>query len=246
MALRIPPETTARQVDFVVERLELAPGTHVLDLACGHGRHSIELARRGMRVTGLDLSAPSLEIARRHARDAEVDVEFVQQDMRDLAAEARFDAVVNLFTAFGYFADEADDARVIEHVGRALRPGGRFLVDLLNPLWLARNYQPKVWDELEEGMLFLEEREWDSTTWRNSAVWTFVRPSGERSELRHPLRVYSFPEFATQLRAAGLEPERAWGSFDGEEYGLDARRMIVVARRAAETPAATLAAAPID
>src|ERR671915_275095 len=97
VALRISDERTQAQVDFLVEALGVQPGARILDLACGHGRHSLELARRGYRVTGRDLSAPSLDVARDRAGAEGLDVELGQCDMRDIPFEDTFDAVVNLF-----------------------------------------------------------------------------------------------------------------------------------------------------
>ena len=128
IALSIPDERADQQTDFVVSALELAPGARVLDLACGHGRHSARLARLGFDVTGLDVSASSLELA----RETEPAAEYVEGDMREIPVEDEsFDAVINLFTAFGYFEDEDDDQRVLNEVARVLRPGGAFLIDTL-------------------------------------------------------------------------------------------------------------------
>lgn len=226
-------ERTAREVDFLVEQLELSPGSTVLDLACGHGRHSVELARRGCRVTGLDFSAPSLALARRLASEADVEVEWREADMRELDAEGRFDAVVNLFTAFGYFEQESDDARVLARVACALRPGGHFLLDTVNPPALFGRFQPLSWEELADGTLFAEERGYDIRRGRSTARWRFVRPGGERRELRHSLRLYTYPELARLLTTAGLEVDGDWGAFDGSELTRETWRMIVRARRPA-------------
>jgi SAM-dependent methyltransferase len=225
------PERTAREVDFVVERLGLEPAARVLDLACGHGRHTVELARRGFRVTGLDLSEPSLARAREAAHAEGVDVELVHGDMRELPWEDEFDAVVNLFTAFGYFAEQADDERVLGEVERALRPGGSFLLDVVSLFLLARGFRARDWQQLEGGRTMLEDRDYDPLTGRSNVTWTFVAPTGERSELRHSLRVYTLPELRGMLERAGLEVAEAWGGFDGEPYGFEGRRLIVHARR---------------
>ena len=101
---RYPAEATAAEVEFLIEALALGPGTRVLDLACGHGRHSVELARHGCAVTGVDLSEPSLALAAARAAEAGVDLRLERADMRRIAFDAEFDAVINMFTAFGYFA----------------------------------------------------------------------------------------------------------------------------------------------
>ncbi len=224
-------ESALPQVEFVVGELGLEPGARVLDLACGHGRHAVELARRGYRVTGLDLSERSLVLAREAA--AGLEIEFVHADMRELDYEGEFDAVVNLFTAFGYFEDEAENELVLERVARALKPGGGFLIDVISQPWLMRNFQARDWRDAGDGVAMLEERSYDPFTGRSSAVWTFLRSDGERSQLFHSLRVYTLPELASMLRRAGLEVTGVWGDWEGAAYGLDTPRLIVRAVRPA-------------
>ena len=231
LAPEIPPERTLREVEFVVEKLGLDAGARVLDLACGHGRHSLELARRGLRVTGVDLSPRSLEQAREAAAGEGLAIDFVQADMRELDFDAEFDAAVNLFTAIGYFETDDEDRAVFERVARALRPGGGFLIDTINPLGLASRFQPRLWEELSDGIVMLTEHDWDLQAGRNRAVWTFVRPDGARSELRHVVRMYAPWEVVALLRDAGFEVEEGWGDFEGAPLGHNARRIILLARR---------------
>jgi D-alanine-D-alanine ligase len=233
IALHIPAERTTREVDFVVEALALEPGARVLDLACGHGRHSLELARRGYRVTGLDLSEPSLAIARQAASQASLDVEFIHGDMREIPFTGEFDAVINLFTAFGYLENEAEDQRVLDSVARALKPEGGFLIDTINALWLFRHFEPHGWQELEDGTLLLEDRRYNPLTGRNEVTWQLIHPDGTRHQQSHSLRLYTLVELATMLCRASLRVEATWGDFEGAEYGLDTRRMIVLARKQA-------------
>jgi SAM-dependent methyltransferase len=175
LAREQPPERTLQEVDFAVEKLALEPGARVLDLACGHGRHSVELARRGFRVTGVDLSPRSLELAREAAAADGLAVDFVRADMRELDFDAEFDDAINLFTAFGYFESDDEDRGVLERVARALRPGGGFLIDTGSALGLARRFQPRLWEEVGDGVPMLHEHEWDVLAGRNRAVWTFIR-----------------------------------------------------------------------
>src|SRR5438876_8502549 len=104
--------TTLQEVEGVAKILHLRQGSRVLDLACGAGRHSIELAKRGLEVVGYDLSEPLLKAARAAARKASARVTFVHGDMRDLPYHGEFDAVVNLFTSFGYFEEDRKSTRL--------------------------------------------------------------------------------------------------------------------------------------
>jgi SAM-dependent methyltransferase len=219
-----------RQVAFLVGQLGLGDGSRVLDLACGRGRIAIPLAQHECRVTGLDLSPRSLERARGDAKSAGVELELIERDMRELDAEAAFDAVVNVFSSFGYFPEQSDDERVLAQVARALAPGGQFLIDTINTVAIAAEFKPLNWTELEDGTLFLERRRYDHLTGRHEASWTFVRPDGARSEIRHSMRGYTVPELVRMLDAVGLEVDGAWGSWEGTELG-DGTRTILRARK---------------
>ncbi|HYX86935.1 MAG TPA: class I SAM-dependent methyltransferase [Gaiellales bacterium] len=141
---RSPAEATAAEVDFLALALGLTDGARVLDLACGHGRHSVELARRGCVVTWVDLSEPSLELAATRAAEAGVDVRLELADMRRIGFEGEFDAVINMFTAFGYFADEADDRLVLERVAAALVPRGACLLETINPVGVFPRFEARM------------------------------------------------------------------------------------------------------
>lgn len=226
-----PPERTRAQVDFVLQVAELPPGAAVLDLCCGHGRHSVELARRGYRVTGLDLSMPSLALARAAAAEASVQAEFVQGDMRRIPHRAAFDLVINLFTAFGYLEDEAEDQQVLHSIAQALKPGGRLVLDTINHAWLMRHLEPRGWSQLDDGTILLEEHEFDLERGRNNVTWTFLYPDGRRHVQSHSLRVYTLAELALMLRAARLALRQVWGGFQGQPFTLDSRRMILLAEQ---------------
>jgi SAM-dependent methyltransferase len=231
IALSAPDERTLKEVDFVVEKLELEPGARILDVACGHGRHTVELARRGYRMTGVDLSPRSIELAREAAERDGLEVAFVQRDMREIDFEVEFDAAINLFTAFGYFDEEDENQRVLDAVERALLPGGSFLIDTINLLGLTRRYQARMWEE-HQGTPMLMLNEYDLLRGRNNSTWTFLKPDGSRTELRHSLRVYAPHELASMLERAGLAVVGSWGGFDGSELSVESWRLILRARKA--------------
>jgi SAM-dependent methyltransferase len=227
---RYPVEATAAEVDFLVEALDVRRGTRLLDLACGHGRHSVELALRGCSVTGVDLSEPSLQLAGARAAEAGVDVRLERADMRAIAYEREFDAVINMFTAFGYFATDAENGQVLDRVAAALVPGGRFLLEVVNPTAVFARFEARGWHELSDGTLMLEERAYDAVRGRFETGWTFTRGGG-RSVRRFSHRAYTAPELEAMASAAGLEVERFFGGLDGSDLEMGSRRMVMLARR---------------
>ncbi len=236
---------TAGQCDFLVEALELPPGARVLDLCCGQGRVSVELARRGFAVTGLDLSEYLLGLAKgraeqvplgmplaseRDARGTGVGVEWAHRDMRDLPWEGEFDAVVSVFTSFGYLETDEEDEKVLGAVQRALKPGGRLLLDVHNREWTAIRFQPRDWCEYE-GHLVLDEETWDERKGRITMTRTIIAPDGSRRETGFTLRIYAPSEMNRMLERAGLEWERTYGGWDASQYTALSRGMMVVARK---------------
>jgi SAM-dependent methyltransferase len=220
------------EIDAIV-RLLPSPPAHVLDLACGPGRHAVRLAERGYTVTGVDSSAEFLEVARAVATERGLSsVEFVEGDMRALTFERSFDVVLNLFTAWGYFDDDTNQ-RVLHSVATALRPRGRFVLDVMNRDWLASAYVSKDWVELRDGAFVVSERAFDPVAGTNIVSHRWHAPDGEARERHHRLRVYTATELDQMLRVAGLEPTAWYGGFDLEPLRFRSRRLLVVSERTA-------------
>lgn len=223
------PEETELEVAAIWDRLELQLGLRLLDVACGHGRHTLPLARRGIAVTGVDTSDGSLASAREAAAAAGVEVEYVRCDMRELPWTGAFDAAIHLFSSFGYFDQQAEDERALQAIARALRPDGLFLIDTVNIVAILRGFTPTDSFELPDGRLLIDQRQYDPRRGRMNDVWTFA--GAERHRLESSMRVYTYPELAAMLRRAGLEPVADWGGFDGCEFDLDSFRLQLLARR---------------
>lgn len=233
-AYQFTEERARKETDFAVRALDLKPGELVLDLCCGQGRHAVILASGGCNVTGLDLSEQYLKLTAEEAEKRGVPVETVRADMREIPFEAHFDAVVNMFSSFGYLESEAEDAKVLSSIHRALKPGGRVLLDLLNRDWVVDNYIQNDWHRDPDGRLYLEHRELDLLTSRNHVTFTEIAPDGAIRDVGgHHIRLYTLREVAGMIEAAGLTYESVYGGFDGEAYGIGTRRMIVIARKPA-------------
>jgi SAM-dependent methyltransferase len=222
-------QLAAREAEPLTKLLRLKPGARVLDLCCGPGRFSIELARRGFRVTGVDRTALYLREARKRARQQKLDVEFVKSDMRRFVRPQSFDACINMFTSFGYFENPADDFKVCRNMYRSLRPGGRFLIQAAGKEWLARNFQPTDWREMA-GTFVLEERKvapgWTGLENR----WVLIQ-KGKVREFRFFLRVYSGVELRDLLRRAGFAKADICGGLNGEPYDHSTRWLVAVGRK---------------
>ena len=228
----LTPERTEREAGFVLRTLDLKPNDRVLDLCCGQGRHSVALALSGVHVTGLDLSHDYLATATSAARDAGVEIETVCSDMRVIPFESTFDAVINMFTAFGYLESDEEDAKVLHQVRKALKPGGKLLIDTISREWVFKNQVPSGARSSPDGPIIVEHRDLDLHTSRNTVDLTVVSSDGARREVPgHTVRLYTLTEMVRMLAEAGLEVVEVYGGYDGRPYDLDTRRMIVVAER---------------
>ena len=229
---RLTDKHTEAEVAFVERALGLKPGDAVLDLCCGQGRHAILLAKHGISATGQDLSERYVADARRLAAEQGADVAFVVGDMRRIEGVDRYDAVINMFTAFGYLDADADNEQVLREARRALKPGGRILIDALNRQWVLANQTPEERHEREGGAVIVERRAFDEAEGRNHVAFEIVERDGTRQQAGgHHIRLYSLDEMQELLREAGLAYERAYGGYAAAAYTPTTRRMIVVARK---------------
>lgn len=227
---------TADEVDDLLAHLEIPSGSSVLDLACGVGRHAIDFARRGYAATGLDRAPALLDRARKDAAEAaeeagrKLDLEWVAGDMREFVRPQAFDAAINFFSSFGYFADPEDDRRVARNVFESLRPGGSFLVDTMGREVVARDFVERDWRQIGDRLLIekrLIEQDW---SWiRND--WTIVDPDDRVYECTWGIRLYSGTELRSLLLEAGFAEVRLFGCLAGSPYDPDADRLIAVARK---------------
>jgi len=217
-------EAVPEEVDGVIALAGLERGARVLDLCCGPGRHAIELRRRGFLVTGVDLHAPYLD----QARSKDPDVEWVQGDMREFRRDRAFDAAINLFSSFGYFEDHEDDRRVARNLCRSLKPGGALLMDTMSKEVLARKFQPRGWDELDDGAVLLQDRRLVDGWGGIRTTWTLIRGRDQQSFTFY-MRLYAGTELATLLRDAGFATVTLHGWFDGRPYDHEARRLLALA-----------------
>lgn len=226
----MPPEATRAEADFFERHLAVSPGARLLDVPCGDGRLSLELARRGYAVTGVDISEEFLAAARRGASEAGIGAAaWRRSDMRDLPWKKSFDGAFCGGSSFGYLGD-GGDLDFLRAVGRALTPGSRFAIDavkaveVLLPRFRGRH-------ELELGDIRFEaENRYDHETgWMESR---YIISRGERSETRLARhRIYTYREVVRMFEASGFANVEGFGSLEGEPFGLNSGRLLFVATR---------------
>jgi SAM-dependent methyltransferase len=224
-------ERTQQEVDFLEAVMGLEKGARILDLACGHGRHAVELARRGYKVVGQDLNSFFLEKAKEAAKGARVQVQWIQGDMREILFEREFDAIVNLFTAFGYLETDEEDEKVLRQVAKALKLGGKFVLDVMNREWVMRNYQARDWQEFPDDSVELYDRSFDFATSRSHERRLYIHPDGSKEDHNVVLRYYTLQEVVAMCQRSGLRFREAYGTFAKEPYSLNTQRCIVVAEK---------------
>jgi SAM-dependent methyltransferase len=217
------------QVEKIL-RLTGVGGGKVLDLCCGPGRHTVALAKRGFAVTAVDRTRFLLEHARARVAQANLSVEFVLEDMRRFSRPATFDLIINFFTSFGYFEDQADDFRVLELICENLRPSGVFVLEMVSKERLAREFQATTSRELPNGDVLFERHQIVDDWTRVRNRWTLIR-AGETRTFEFTHRIYSGQEMKDLLTKAGLAGARVYGDISGSPYGFDAQRLIAVACR---------------
>jgi SAM-dependent methyltransferase len=202
----------------------------VLDLCCGPGRHSVELARRGFKVTGVDRSPFLLAKAREHAARAGASVELVESDMRNFIRTARFDLACSLFTSFGYFEDEQDDLRVLRNIHQSLKENGILIMEMLGKERLAHVWKDTMCNELADGSLIFQRPQIRDDWTRIRSEWTLVKDGRSRSfTFEHT--IYSGRELKDRLLNCGFKQVQLFGDQEGSPYSLDAQRLIAVARK---------------
>lgn len=206
-------ELTRSEVDFLETALDLRQDAAVLDVACGGGRHALELARRGYSVEGVDSSATLVAHAARRAYELAARARFVQADMRALAYGQEFDAALVMNSSLGFFDDRTNRA-TLGRIAAALLDGGKLLLQCLNPYQIERYLQSfrSGWHQIGGGYM-LRAAHFEPRTATLAIDYRFVLPS-QGIDAQHPgdrIRLYGYPELAAMLAAAGLRPLAVFG-----------------------------------
>lgn len=219
------------EVTFIEESLGCEPGAMVLDLACGTGRHAVELAARGYQVVGFDLSLAMLARASDEAQDRKQKINFVQGDMREMTFEETFDGVYAWNTSFGFF-DEQQNNTVIARVHKALKKGGQLLLDVVNRDFIIRQAPSLAWFE-GDGCICMDEMTIDFITSRMKVKRTLMMDDGRTKEIEYSIRIYSLHELGKLLHENGFRVAEVSGrtGTPGVFFGAESPRTLILAEK---------------
>jgi SAM-dependent methyltransferase len=218
------------EVARLMDVLALPSGARLLDVPCGQGRHAHLLAEAGFRVDGLDYSKYLIDLAKK--RGTGPTLKYTRGDMRALPARwtGRFDAVLNLFTSFGFFTDPADDAQVIAEFARVLKPDGMLVWHGGSRDGLMAHFLARDWWTSDDGTVIGHERAFDPLSGILTIQTTWEGPSG-RGNREHRIRIYSATHLAELCLDAGLIVHEAYDGFRDRPLGRRDGEMLLVARK---------------
>lgn len=232
---------TKAEISKILEKfgpeVEVSKDVTILDLCCGHGRHSLELARRGfMFVEGLDSSHYLIEKARKQAKKEGLPVKFREGDARKIPYKSdQFDFVLILGNSFGYFESAEDDKKVLKEVFRVLKPGGKAIVDITDGEYMRKNFQPRSWEWIDKKTIVCRERSLSSDAKRIISREVIIHAEkGILVDRFYAERLYSESEIKSLFEEIGftdIEIEKINGlSNRGQDLGMMEKRFLIVAK----------------
>ena len=215
----------------IIKLVAPSKDTAILDLGCGAGRHLIALQEMGFtKLVGLDLSSELLKEAR--AALKRNSVELICGDMREIPYANRFGTVLSLFTTFGYFEKDTENEAVLRAVARSMTSGGAFLMDYLNRDHVIDNLDPED-ERTLEGKRVVHRRWLSDNGQRVEKATIIISETGGEAEFHESVRLYTRDDVSSMLKKAGLTCLRHYGSLEGEDFGQESKRLIIVARKEA-------------
>ncbi len=228
-------QVPAEEVEFICRqgRLDLSGPARprVFDICCGIGRHARPLAARGAHVVGVDISTNNIQAAQQRAVEENLEkaCTFVQGDIRQFTPPAGCDLAINIFTSFGYFGSDEEDAVILAKASQSLRPGGRFILDIANREATIGDFKPHMRRGTDDNYV-IDDCRLDLANGKIISHWTFVR-DGQKSEHTITIRLYALHELIRMAQPFGLRFVEAFGSFAGEPYSPRSPRCIFVAEK---------------
>ncbi len=219
-------KATNAHVRYVIEKLNLKSGKKFLDCPCGIGRIGLPLTKKGVRVTGVDITRSYLDEFEKIAKRKGLKVDLYRADMRRINFDSEFDAAGNLWTSFGFFEKESDNLLTLKKMYRALKPGGKFMLHVINRDWIMANYQERGWEEIA-GVKSIEKRHFDYSTSINHGTWYIIKDGKEKS-FEVPIRMYSYHELIGMFKKVGFRDIEGYGSTKDDPVSRERMMMFII------------------
>ena len=221
-------EDAKELVDLILRNIDIPQDGKVLDLACGPGRHSILFAQKGYKVSAVDLSKNLLKVALDSALKSNVEINFIEADLRNLCIKPKFELVVNLFTSFGYFDDDKENFKLFRRAFYFLNDNGYFVLDFFNKDYLEKNIVSGS-EGYTDNSKIIQERKIEGK--RVIKKITIAKNGNERHFIES-VRMYSKDELITGIENSGFKVENIFGDVRGRTFDLETSpRIIIIARK---------------
>lgn len=228
-------EDTKHQVDFLIKEMNLTGNERILDLACGFGRHSLEFARRGFKVVGVDITYDFIQDAMENAKKDNLPAEFICSDIRELSFDNEFDCVINMADgAIGYLENDEENEKIFDCVAKALKPGGKHFMDIMSADYADTHFPCNLWDAGSYA-LTLSRFEWEKST--NILIYG-QQDIEYGSELKkpefvegNPTRLYHEEEVNQIMKDRNMKVSKMFGTFDGVPASSNEIQMMVISEK---------------
>lgn len=212
-------------IDFLLEEVKLEKNAKVLDLACGKGRHSLYFSNLGYNVTGVDLSANSIEIAKQNENNS---LSFAVKDMREPFEEDHFDLVANLFTSFGYFDDINDNLKVLKSIETMMNEEGRFVIDFMNAEKAIKSLIPSEEKEID-GVNFKINRKLENGYIIKDIS---IDDNGKKFQYQEKVQALTIDNFKELISKTDLVVDNFYGNYSLCKFDADVSdRLIIIGRK---------------
>jgi ubiquinone/menaquinone biosynthesis C-methylase UbiE len=222
----MPAKDSKAFANFVIKKLNLKKDSKFLDCPIGIGRIALPLAKKGIKITGIDITLEYLAELKEKSDKLGLPMTLLHCDMKKIDFENEFDAVGNLWTSFGYFEKESDNLLCLKKMFKALKPGGKLMMQTISRDWIIKNFSSSDFTK-QDDLIILEERKFNFVTSRNDAVYTFLK-DGKEMKFDVSLRMYSLHELIGMFKKVGFVDIESFGSIKETPIDLMTRDMIVI------------------
>jgi len=213
---------------LILENIEIPNGAKILDMACGAGRHAIILARKNFNVTAVDLSENLISISRQSAQNDNLNINFVQSDIRNFNSNNKFDLVINLFTSFGYFESDEENFSVIKKAYNHLVEGGYFVLDFFNSKFLQQNLIEFSEENLDNAEIHQYRKIKDNRVTKKIVI----TKDGNLSTYEESVRMFTKDELVNAIQNIGFDIYKTFGDFLGSEFdNVSSPRLILICKK---------------